>query len=436
MSGRKRSLVVEAIEFTIMAIQQARARAAAERVRLGQAAMTAATRELAAAQKALDAAGKRIDELGECDERAELTARHQALQRELAEAKARMMELQGSFGGVKGHLDQVDSLVKLAERRDRELRKRLYDEDRRMEQNGLPTEWFRDTEYREADEARQTADQAMAELRSAGRDSDAIAGQVRELADSIRGIGAEAKVLQEFTGTEEFNGILERIADRKAFAAIAARREELAAGLARLPEDYADWCAPEQMELATGLAEADAALQEAESLAHPAAWDGLEAALASGAAHLAELPGAIAEAGENRDRQERRARIAEAIMTTLDELQFDVSFDPGNRDEPCRISGQTPRSDGDGDFDIAIPLSGEVTFEVAEARGDGHDCHAAVMALQERLKERFGMSWEVTDWGNAAGFADAAPGERHGAEAAADGEKQRAKHQQRERERN
>ncbi|MPN55447.1 hypothetical protein SDC9_203129 [bioreactor metagenome] len=108
-------------------------------------------------------------------------------------------------------------------------------------------------------------------------------------------------------------------------------------------------------------------------------------------------------------------------------MQFDVSFDPGSRDEPCRISGQTPRADGDGDFDIAIPLSGDIEFEVAEARGDGRDCHAAVTALRERLKERFGLSWDVTDWGRAAGIAATGKGPHGREETSPVPEKQRQK---------
>lgn len=94
-----------------------------------------------------------------------------------------------------------------------------------------------------------------------------------------------------------------------------------------------------------------------------------------------------------------RAEIGDAIMDVLEELGFDVSFEEGNRDTPLRISGQTAAPDGAGDFDIEVPLDGEVDFEVAAGAGDT-SCVAAVEAVRTRLAER-GVDWSVTDWGHA-----------------------------------
>lgn len=111
----------------------------------------------------------------------------------------------------------------------------------------------------------------------------------------------------------------------------------------------------------------------------------------------AAIVAATASAATAREADERRTSIGDAVMDVLEELGFDVSFDPGSRTEPLRISGQTASADGRGDFDIEIPLHGEIDFEVTAAPGDG-SCSAAVAGLQERLAAR-GVEWETTDWG-------------------------------------
>jgi hypothetical protein len=113
---------------------------------------------------------------------------------------------------------------------------------------------------------------------------------------------------------------------------------------------------------------------------------------------------AAMEAGvEGRAADERRSAIGQAIMEVLGEMHFDVSFDPGTRDEPMRISGQTADVTGRGDFDLAIPLNGQVDFEVTAEEGDS-SCVAAVDQLREKLSER-GIDWRTTDWGHTNGVA-------------------------------
>ncbi|GIV64043.1 MAG: hypothetical protein KatS3mg045_1382 [Bellilinea sp.] len=116
------------------------------------------------------------------------------------------------------------------------------------------------------------------------------------------------------------------------------------------------------------------------------------------------LAQALHSAAENKSADEKRKVIGQAVMSVLEELGFDVSFEPGSRDEPMRISGQTPDVSGKGDFDVALPLEGEVHFEINTPPGDT-TCIAAVEELQKRLAER-GVHWNTTDWGHAAG-ADA-----------------------------
>jgi len=117
------------------------------------------------------------------------------------------------------------------------------------------------------------------------------------------------------------------------------------------------------------------------------------------------LAQALNTAVENKRADDQRQIVGQAVMDVLAELGFDVSFEPGSRTEPLRISGQTPDVSGRGDFDIALPLMGEVRFEVNTPDGDA-SCIAAVEALQSRLAER-GIRWQTTDWGHATGAASA-----------------------------
>jgi hypothetical protein len=110
---------------------------------------------------------------------------------------------------------------------------------------------------------------------------------------------------------------------------------------------------------------------------------------------------ALHTAAQNKSRHEVRGEIGEAVMDVLEELGFDVSTAEGTRTEPLRIAGQTPETSGRGDFDVSIPLSGEVNFHVNTPDGDT-SCVAAVQELQKRLAER-GVEWNTTDWGHAEG---------------------------------
>lgn len=110
------------------------------------------------------------------------------------------------------------------------------------------------------------------------------------------------------------------------------------------------------------------------------------------------LTAAVKDAAEAQAANTRREHIGEAVMEALNDLGFDVSFEAGTRTDPLRISGQTPTENGQGDFDIAIPLSGDVGFHLDTPEGDAA-CVAAVDALQKRLAAR-GISWQTTDWGH------------------------------------
>lgn len=113
---------------------------------------------------------------------------------------------------------------------------------------------------------------------------------------------------------------------------------------------------------------------------------------------------AIDTAARNHSEDGKRQFIAQAVMRALQELGFSVSYAPGSRTEPLRIAGQTPDPTGKGDIDIALPLRGEVHFEVNTPLGDT-TCVATVRALQQRL-EAYGVRWETTDWGHAEGATE------------------------------
>lgn len=111
------------------------------------------------------------------------------------------------------------------------------------------------------------------------------------------------------------------------------------------------------------------------------------------------LRAAMESGAECRAANERRTAIGSAVMEVLHEMNFDVSFEPGTRDQPMCISGQTADETGRGDFELELPLDGEVHFEVTADAGDS-SCVAAVNQLQQKLEER-GMTWQTTGWGHA-----------------------------------
>ena len=145
------------------------------------------------------------------------------------------------------------------------------------------------------------------------------------------------------------------------------------------------------------------------------AHDGATAALAAAQTHLTaerfdeagktaapaaeRLAVAAQEATENEAAHAARNEVGKTIMGVLQELNYDVSFEDGTRDTPFKISGLTPNDNGRGDFDLAIPLNGEVEFHVETPDAS---CVAAVTALRERLATR-GVDWNTTKWGLAEG---------------------------------
>ncbi|WP_244928744.1 hypothetical protein [Nocardioides sp. W7] len=113
------------------------------------------------------------------------------------------------------------------------------------------------------------------------------------------------------------------------------------------------------------------------------------------------LDAAVADAAETLAQDVRRAEIGDAVMDVLEELGFETSCEDGTRDQALKISGQTSSETGRGDFEIEIPLDGEVDFEVKADEGDTA-CATVIRDLQKKLAAR-GIDWKVTDWGHATG---------------------------------
>ncbi|WP_454167881.1 hypothetical protein [Microbacterium lacticum] len=146
------------------------------------------------------------------------------------------------------------------------------------------------------------------------------------------------------------------------------------------------------------------ARRTADALGGMIAGEDFEVAAADAARARDALASATASAAAAKGQDLRRREVGEAIMDALEDLGFDISYEDGTRDEPLRISGQVADATGRGDFDIEIPLDGEVDFEVTAEAGDV-SCVNAIRSLQERLAER-GIAWSVTDWGHAEGAVD------------------------------
>ena len=117
---------------------------------------------------------------------------------------------------------------------------------------------------------------------------------------------------------------------------------------------------------------------------------------------------ATATAAEALAANHRRTSIGDAIIDVLEEMSFDVTFEPGTKSEPMKISGQVPAVSGEGDFLLELPLDGEVDFEVTDTNADGSACSNAVATLRQRLADR-GIAFTVTDWGHGHDPAAASP---------------------------
>lgn len=177
-------------------------------------------------------------------------------------------------------------------------------------------------------------------------------------------------------------------------AAAVATRSELEAAL-----DSADAALVEQWaQDAAAIANARTTLGDVDRLLADEAFG--DAGTAAAAARDA-VAAAMADAAAAKGQDVRRREIGDAILDVLEELGFDTSFEHGDRDAPLRINGQTSTPDGRGDFDIEIPLDGEIDFEVTAPEGD-ITCVNAIGNLRSRLAEQ-GIEWTVTDWGHAEG---------------------------------
>jgi len=183
----------------------------------------------------------------------------------------------------------------------------------------------------------------------------------------------------------------------EARAAALAAQGELEALLASVDVELIEAWANDAMALSAGRS----ALADVQSLISSESF-GTATATAS-AAHDALIAATVSAAAAH-GQDLRRREIGDAVMDALEDLGFDISYEDGSREAPLRISGQTATPDGRGDFDIEIPLNGEVDFEVTAPEGD-LSCVNAIHSLQECLAER-GIGWAVTDWGHAEGHAD------------------------------
>lgn len=237
-------------------------------------------------------------------------------------------------------------------------------------------------------------DKPAAEKFAPGR-REALAGRLAEAQAHLRA-GNSANAQQAAAGIDaEAARLGVEVARLK--AVFEARRAECMAAIGELeaviqaadPQLIANWAdEPGALEAArSGLVQAQAGLDREQFEDASVRARALSAAVAE-----ATTSGAAAHAAN-----ERRTSIGEAVMDVLAELGFDVSFEPGGKVDPMRISGQSANVDGRGDFDIRIPLDGEIDFEVTASQGDG-GCAGAVASLQERLGER-GVRWQTTDWG-------------------------------------
>lgn len=112
------------------------------------------------------------------------------------------------------------------------------------------------------------------------------------------------------------------------------------------------------------------ARRTADALGGMIAGEDFEVAAADAARARDALASATASAAAAKGQDLRRREVGEAIMDALEDLGFDISYEDGTRDERLPISGQVADATGRGDFDIEIPLDGEVDFEVTAEAGD------------------------------------------------------------------
>lgn len=239
-----------------------------------------------------------------------------------------------------------------------------------------------------AETAFDTIQRDLADAESALRRQDSSVAQRR--AEAVQA-GAQALLREVTTAREE----LDR-RQAEAEGAIAGLASALDGADRDLIQEWSDAPASYR-DAAAGLESARRAL----------AAEDFDSAVAGANVAAGSVRKAMEVGADARAANERRTSIGQAVMDVLAEMNFDVSFEAGTRDEPLRISGQTADESGRGDFDLAIPLDGEVDFEVTAAAGDTA-CVAAVNQLREKLAER-GVPWRTTDWGQAADAANVGP---------------------------
>lgn len=218
-------------------------------------------------------------------------------------------------------------------------------------------------------------------------------GQWRACIDGARPLAGEARALADrvVAARKEF--------DRRHAAAASAASELVAAIDGADADLVARWS-----DSPRAVADANAALSSVRAASQAEDFDraGADAQRASAAVRAA-----MESAAANQAADQRRNSIADAIMASLDEMHYEVSFEPGDKNAPVIIKAQTADASGRGDFHLSVPLDGEIDFEVRAAAGDV-SCKAAVEQLQRRLQAR-GIPWNTTDWGHAAGAQQAPP---------------------------
>jgi len=211
-------------------------------------------------------------------------------------------------------------------------------------------------------------------------------GQWKACSDVARSLAGEARALADrvTAARKEF--------DRR-HAAASAAASELAAAIDGADADLvARWS-----DSPRAVADANAALSSVRAAIQSEDFDraGADAQRASAAVRAA-----MESAAANKAADQRRNSIADAIMGSLNEMHYEVSFEPGDKNTPVVIKAQTADATGRGDFDLLVPLSGEIDFEV-RANADDVSCRAAVEQLQKKLQER-AIPWKTTDWGHAS----------------------------------
>lgn len=387
MSGPKRADVRAALDVAARSRQRCANVVAKTVDNVVQALMTEAAATADEADRAARAARDSLRRL-ETDARTDAADVVRA-----AEARAQVGD--GAVAGARAALDAARGCVEQARAQEAKARaahdaaEREYQAAREAVRGG--SEHYMHAEMAQAQRAQAQFDAAAREMEKA----TSARSEAERLAREALRAAHEARTLASAVGNEA-RGAAE--AARKVAREAAEARSRVAAleaALAHVDREMIAAWGP-----SGAVAAAEAALAAARG---QLAAKRFEAAGQGAGAAADALLAAHEAAAEAQTAHERRHQIGEAVMDALTELGFDVSWEDGTRDQPLRISGQTPDDRGRGDFDIAIALDGDVDFHVETPEGDT-TCVAAIQGLEKRLEAQ-GIAWTTTDWGHAEGAA-------------------------------